>query len=106
LSGITKLMMSESGNFPEVAQFYHDEVISRANAMLTSILERGIAQGEFRPIDTTQATSIVIAPMLMLMLWKHSFNSCCANTIEPDTYLKCYLDLLLNGLVCSKKKER
>src|SRR6478672_4464076 len=29
LSGITKLMMAESGNFPEVAQFYHDEVISR-----------------------------------------------------------------------------
>jgi AcrR family transcriptional regulator len=99
LSGITKLMMSESGNFPEVAQFYHEEVITRANAMLISILERGIAQGEFRNIDTTQASNVVIAPMLMLMLWKHSFNGCGAKTIEPDAYLKCYLDLLLNGLV-------
>ena len=99
LSGITKLMMAEAGNFPEVAKFYHDEVICRGNAMVARVLERGIARGEFRPIDTVQAVSIMIAPMLMLTMWKHSFCACGVEPISPQDYLSCYYDLLLHGLL-------
>ncbi len=38
LSGICKLMIAESGNFPELARFYHEEVISRGNKMIISLL--------------------------------------------------------------------
>lgn len=102
LSGITKLMMAESGNFPEVAKFYHEEVISRANAMIIGMLERGIARGEFRKIDTAQAMNVVVAPMLMLMMWKHAFTACRAEPISPEEYLQCYTDLLLHGLLNDK----
>ena len=47
LSGLTKLMMAESGNFPEVAKFYHDEIISRSDALVIRMLERGMARGDF-----------------------------------------------------------
>jgi AcrR family transcriptional regulator len=50
LGGITKLMMSESGNFPELAKFYHDEVITRGMGLFVYVIERGVARGEFRPI--------------------------------------------------------
>lgn len=99
LSGIAKLMMAESCNFPEVAQFYHDEVISRVNAMIVRMLKRGIEQNEFRRIDLEQAKSIIVAPMLMLMMWKHSFNTCQAVPISPETYLDSLVDLLLHGLL-------
>ena len=98
LSGITKLMMAESSNFPEVAKFYHDEVISRGNAMITSLLRRGIERGEFRNIDEIQATNVICAPMLMLMMWTHSFNSCRLEPISPADYLNSFIDLLLHGL--------
>ena len=98
LSGITKLIMAESGNFPEVASFYHEEVISRADRMVRRLLERGIKRGEFRPIDAVQATNVIIAPVLMLMMWKHSFNACRPESIAPQAYLRCFLDLMLNGL--------
>ncbi|QDZ28824.1 TetR/AcrR family transcriptional regulator [Noviherbaspirillum sp. UKPF54] len=98
LSGISKLMMAESCNFPEVTQFYHDEVISRGNAMIARMLERGIQRGEFRDIDVKQATSVVCAPMLMLMLWKHSFSACRAEPLSPENYLNSFIDLLLHGL--------
>lgn len=65
LSGITKLMMAESGNFPELAQFYHKEMIVRGNAMISRILERGVARGEFRAIDPHLTTQAIIAPMIM-----------------------------------------
>lgn len=102
LSGITKLMMAESGNFPEVAKFYHEEVISRANAMIIGMLERGIACGEFRKVDTSQVMNVVAAPMLMLTMWKHSFSACGIEPIAPREYLQCYFDLLLHGLMNDK----
>lgn len=98
LSGITKLMMAESGNFPEVAQFYHDEVISRWVAMMVQAIERGVARGEFRPMDVRVTVQVIIAPMLMLMLWKHSFSSCRAEPPAPESYLASYVDVILNGL--------
>eukprot|EP01034_Spumella_vulgaris_P032775 gene32775-40456_t len=38
LAGITKLMMAESGNFPELVRFYEDEVVARGNALLVRVL--------------------------------------------------------------------
>ena len=98
LSGISKLMMAESGNFPDVARFYHEEVIQRSNALIISMLERGISRGEFRPIDKVNANLVIVAPVVMLMMWKHSFHSCRLEPISAPDYLDCFLDLLLNGL--------
>ena len=102
LAGITKLIIAESHNFPEVTQFYHDEVISRANAMIISMLQRGVRRGEFRPIDVNYAMNIIAAPMMMLIMWRHSFSACRPESIAPDEYLKCFIDLMLNGLLTSK----
>ncbi|RJG05135.1 TetR/AcrR family transcriptional regulator [Noviherbaspirillum cavernae] len=99
LSGITKLIMAEAGNFPEVTQFYHDEVILRGNAMIVRMLERGIQRGEFRQIDVSEAMNVVVAPILMLMAWKHSFSQCCVKPISPQKYLDTFIDLFLNGLL-------
>jgi len=100
LSGITKLVMAEAGNFPELARFYNEEVILRGNAMLARVLERGVASGEFRPLDIAQTTSIIAAPIMMMMMWKHSFGSPWAmQAITPQAYLHGVTDLLLRGLL-------
>ena len=103
LSGITKLIMAESGNFPEVAKFYHDEVISRGDAIFKRTLERGIGRGEFRPIDVQHTIAVIIAPVVMLMMWKHSFGSCRKEQLSPPDYLDCFIDVLLNGLQAPEK---
>lgn len=98
LSGISKLMMAESGNFPDVARFYYDEVVSRGEALLASILQRGIARSEYREVDVEHAKLVIIAPVMMLMLWKHSFTTCRNGPIDSQAYLDCLLDLLARGL--------
>ena len=103
LSGISKLMMAESGNFPDVARFYHDEVVSRGEGVLVSVVERGIARGEFRDVDANQAKLVLIAPVLMLMLWKHSFTGCRSEHIDTQAYLDCLLDLLTRGLEAGQR---
>lgn len=99
LSGITKLMVAESSNFPEVAQFYHDEVITRGTAMITRMLERGIASGEFRGIDVQETVHAVCSPVIMLMVWKHTFNTCNAEPLDPEKFLNTFIDLFLHGLL-------
>jgi AcrR family transcriptional regulator len=98
LAGLTKLMMAEAGNFPELARFYHDEVIQRANAMLSCAMKRGIESGEFREINLDYAARICCAPLVMLLLWRHSFGPCAAEDIDPDVYVETHIDMLIHSL--------
>jgi AcrR family transcriptional regulator len=99
VSCIIKLVMAEAGNFPELATFYQEEVINRGTRMISSMLERGIARGEFRPINVAQVTQVLIAPMLMLVTWKHSVGPCERGSLEPQAFLDAFLDMALHGLL-------
>jgi AcrR family transcriptional regulator len=102
LSGIPKLVIAEASNFPEVARFYHEEVILRGRAMVVGVLERGKATGEFRPVDAEFAWRIVIAPLLLAIIWKHSFQAFEPEPMDFERHLKTHLDLLFNGLTASE----
>ena len=100
LSGIPKLMISEAGNFPEIARYYHDNVIVRGKRLFTRALERGIASGEFRPIDVEYAVQVLLGPLVLKVLWRHSFATCgCATKdLDPERYLATCIDIVLDGV--------
>lgn len=102
-SGITKLVMSEAGMFPEIAAFYQQEVIGPGHDLLKRILQRGIASGEFRPMALDYAVYSLIAPMIFLLMWQHALAPCCpANQqIEPQAFIDSQLDLLLGGMLAT-----
>jgi len=99
-SGISKLVMSEASNFPDLALFFQEEVVAPGHAMIRSVLQRGIARGEFRPDDLDLTVQSVLAPLLFLVTWKHSMAPCCPNAqhIEPETFIRHHTDLLVRGL--------
>ena len=101
-SGITKLMLSEAGNFPEITQFYQQEVIEPGQQLIRRVLERGMACGEFRELDLDYAVHAVLAPLMFLVLCKHSMAACTsgAGVFSYPGYLETQLNILLNGL-CS-----
>lgn len=107
-SGISKLMMSEASNFPELAAFYQSEVIEPGNALIRRILQRGVERGEFRPLDLQYGVHTVLAPMLYLVVWKHSFGACIAqgSPLVPEAYLNAQIDILLHGLSVSRPARR
>jgi AcrR family transcriptional regulator len=98
LTAIPKLVLAESGNFPAIAQLYADEVVTRAMALLTGILTRGIERGELRRIDPQSAIPSFIAPFLMMALWKHSIGRHTEIAMDPKTVMEAHMDLLLRGL--------
>jgi len=100
-SGITKLMLSEAGNFPELTLFYQREVIEPGQQLIRRVLQRGITRGEFRAINLDYAVYAVLAPMIFLMLWKHSIGACVPNSMafDPQAYIHSQADSLLYGLL-------
>lgn len=97
-AGVTKLMMAEAHNFPELATFFNEEVVRRSNAFFTSLIERGIASGEFRRVDAAMIALMVKAPMLMLTMWTHTQQPCAHENVDPHTYINTFLDVFLRGL--------
>ena len=99
-SGITKLMMSEASNFPELASFYQHEVIQPGQTLIRRILQRGIDRGEFRPMDLDYAVYSVVAPMMFLILSKHSSGVCVSShmALEPEKYIAFQLKTILHGI--------
>lgn len=98
-SGIMKLMMSEVRNFPEIAEFYVDEVVRPAERMVSQLVQRGIDRGEFRQVDVAEVVHALMAPMLFLVMHKHSIGACgVGHSIEPRAFIATLTDLVLRGL--------
>jgi len=98
ISGIPKLLCGESGNFPELVRFYLAEVVEPGHAVLTAIVKRGIARGEFRKLDAEQAALLIAAPLLQMMVWRSALEPQSSYKIDPLRYLETHLDMLGQSL--------
>jgi TetR/AcrR family transcriptional regulator len=99
-SGLTKLMMSEAKNFPDIAAFYQQEVIMPGHGLIRSILQRGMDRGEFRPMDLDYAVYLVVAPMIFLILSRHTAGICISSDtkLDPQKYIAFQVETILNGI--------
>jgi len=106
-SGVIKLMTSEVRNFPELAQFYVDEVINPSNELVAHILQRGIDRGEFRPgLDVPEVVHALVGPMVLMVLNKHSLGACSAAfLLDPKAVMEALIDLALHGLLVRDDKS-
>ena len=93
-----KIVISEVGNFPELAQFYIHEVIDRGFALIGSILRRGIEQGDFREVNVEETTVCVIAPAIVSMLWRHTFELHGNRKLDPVSLFETHIEMILRGL--------
>lgn len=98
-AGLAKLVMAESARFPNLARFYYDEVIARADALFRRAIQQGIDRGEFRAASLAPTTAALTAPMVFLMMWNHSFGTCVTRNFSPETFIDSYVNLALFGLV-------
>lgn len=99
IGGIPKLIFAEARNFPEIAAFYDQEVISRGRALIGSVIARGVERQEFRPVDVDTTTLLVMSPVLMRMIWQHSIDCCAAANVSDAAYFAAYFDIVLRGLL-------
>ena len=44
-------------------------------------------------------TQVLVAPMLTLIIWKHSVGPCPRAELAPQAFLDSFLDMALHGLL-------
>jgi TetR/AcrR family transcriptional regulator len=100
-SGIFKIILTEMRNFPDFARFYVQEVIEPGRDLFGGVLQRGIDSGELRPVNVFEAVHVLIFPMLMMCLHKHSLGACAqvGPLMDPLSFLETHVDVVVHGLL-------
>jgi AcrR family transcriptional regulator len=106
ISGIPKLILAESRNFPEIAKFYLEEVVEPGQAVLEAIVARGIASGEFRRVDPRDTGMLLIAPLLLIALWRNSLGHFQPGGIDAMRVLDAHLEMVRHALAASPVRAR
>lgn len=99
-AGLSRLMLSEANNFPEIAEFYRREVVAPGHQLIRRILQRGMDRGELRPLDLDHAVYLVLAPLMFLSFAQPSPSVCILEPahFSPETYIRLQADNVLQGL--------
>ncbi|MDB4908971.1 MAG: TetR family transcriptional regulator [Gemmatimonadetes bacterium] len=94
-----RLIQAELRNFPELAQFYAEEVIARGHRLFCHHIQRGIEKAEFRALDPSVATRMLLGSMVMHSLWcsKRSFFPSVAERSDEQVFDE-ITDFILHAL--------
>jgi AcrR family transcriptional regulator len=98
LPDLIKLVISESRAHPELGRFYLEHVIGKALPMFQSLIERGIASGEFRAIDARLTVKCLIGPMLLGAIWKSVFEPLGAEPLDIEALARHQGELITRAL--------
>lgn len=98
MAAVAKVVISESRAFPDIGRFYLKEVIGRGFPLLTGLIERGIAQGEFRKVDAAMTVRSLVGPMLLGGIWKTVFEPIGAEPLDVRALARHHADLMMRAL--------
>lgn len=93
---LVRLMIAEGPRFPELAAYYHREVVVRGLGLIRSIVERGIARGEIDNDIAVRFPLLVIAPAIVAVVWNAMFGA--FDPLDARAFLAAHRDLMLRGL--------
>ena len=66
---VYRLVVSELHRFPDLVDFYAAEVLTRGNRLIGGMIARGVARGEFRPVDPYATARMLSATFITHSLW-------------------------------------
>ena len=62
------LIAEVAPRIPEVAQAFHGGFIAKHYALITGMIDDGIARGSFRPVDTLTVRQMIIGPVIFMKM--------------------------------------
>jgi len=98
---VVKMVIGESGNFPEIARIWHDDIVGKALGLLTGLIARAQERGEIRPGDPREYTLTIISPLLTAVLFRETFVPAGGMPFDIPHLMQQHLDAVLPGLLTS-----
>ena len=89
---IVRLIVAEGPRFPEIADFYYREVVSRGLAGMRALIALGIARGEIKQKNLAQFPQIMVAPAMIAVIWQSLFSK--HAPLDAIEMFRVHLDLI------------
>lgn len=93
---ILRLLIAESGRFPQLSDVYHREVIEPGVRALRLVLQKGIASGEFRPTQIEAFPQILAAPAVLAIVWILILGT--RADLDLEAYRAAHVEFILSAL--------
>lgn len=88
---VIRLMIAEGRRFPQLAEFYYREVLSRIFEALRVILKRAAARGEV-PEALAEFPQLIAAPGLIAIIWTGLFGN--VAPLDVRKMMQTHIDIL------------
>ena len=89
---IVRLIVAEGPRFPNVADFYYREVVSRGLAGMRALIELAIARGEISNKNLARFPQILVAPAIVAVIWQSLFSK--HAPLDANEMFRVHLDLI------------
>ena len=93
---ILRLLIAESGKFPQLADIFHREIIGPGVSAMRQVLAKGEASGEFRKSKVKDFPQIVVAPGVLATIWRLVFGE--RNQLNLHAFMAAHMEFVLHGL--------
>jgi AcrR family transcriptional regulator len=90
------MVMGEAMRFPQLSQFFFEEIIQPSQRMLLKIIRKGIASGEFREDADQVFPQFLMAPVMHGATWNLQFQH--VAPLDPAVYAESHVDFILRAL--------
>ena len=93
---ILHLIIAEAGRFPELAELYYREVVSRGIQLLRGVVAHATARGEIRSDELARFPQLIVAPVVVALLWSSLFQA--YEPLDIEAMLEAHIDVLMRAL--------
>ena len=92
MGDLLRLVIAESGRFPELAEFYYREVVQRAMSAIARRALQAVRSGEVAGSELARFPQILSAPVVLTFVWSTLFERIAP--LDGKALLAVYLDLV------------
>jgi hypothetical protein len=104
LGDLMRLMIAESGRFPQLAEFYYREVLARAMGAIRRLAREASRTGELPGDELVRFPQIIGAPVVVTLLWTTIFDKFAP--LDGRGLLRAYLDLIFKMPALSDRRPK
>ena len=100
LPKLVKVIIADGKAFPELVQFYREQVLNRVFALLETLITRSVESKEWHCNDIPMTARLIVAPIIFSVVWRMVFEHSDEqhNKLDIDTLFKLHTHYLVQVL--------
>ena len=92
---VVRLLISEGQRYPDLVDYYYENVVAKGLAAISHFVERGVERGEFQRNAVAESPHLFLAPMMLSIVWRIVFGK---RKLDTDKLIETQIELLLTHL--------